>query len=72
METAIDYEEKRENELKNFKFAPRTASETEKDNFKSINRILDKKIILLIKNKNNNEWEFPVIEWNNGESLRQV
>jgi hypothetical protein len=39
VETAIDYKEKRENELKNFKFALRTAYESE--NFKSINRILD-------------------------------
>ncbi len=35
METAIDYEEKRENELKKFKFAPRTASESKKDKLKN-------------------------------------
>ena len=53
-----------------FKFAPRSVPESEKDNFKNINRILDRKIVLLIKNKD--DWEFPLIEWTNGESLRQV
>lgn len=74
VETAIDYEEKREKDLKNFKFMPRTVTESEKNNLKNINRILDKKLILLARKKDtkDDEWEFPVTEWNNGESLREV
>jgi hypothetical protein len=72
VETAIDFEEKCDKELKSFNFEARLTPESEKENFKNINRILDRKIILLVKNEETGNWEFPAVEWNNGESLRQV
>ncbi len=72
LETALDFEDKYKNQLKEFKFASRTASEKEQNNYKSVDRIMDKKLILLIKNKTNGEWEFPSVEWQEGESLREV
>lgn len=72
LETAADYEEKRLKLLNDYKFASRQPLEQDKTNFKSMNRLMDKKIFLLVKNNITGDWEFPNIEWKDGESLKQT
>ena len=50
LETALEMEERYKKEASNFPYAVRVPAESEKNNFKSMNRILDGKIILLVKN----------------------
>ena len=71
-ESALDFEDRWEKEFKSFQFAERVTPDSEKKNYKNINRIMDKKVILLVKNKQTNTWEFPIAEWKNEKSLREV
>jgi large subunit ribosomal protein L46 len=72
LETALDYEEKRLKLLSEYKFESRLPSEKDKTNFKSMSRQMDRKIFLLVKNKTTGEWEFPNVEWKEGENLKQT
>ena len=72
LETALDFEEKCEAEFKKIKFGQREPLEKDKDNFKTLKRVLNRKLILLVKNPDTKEWHFPTAKWSKGESLRQV
>jgi hypothetical protein len=72
IESALDYEDKRKKEYQTFQLASRLPSKTESMDMKSLNRWLDKKMILLTKNVDSHNWEFPNVEWHEGESLRHV
>lgn len=55
---------------KNWQAAPRETEDDLKDNRKSINRALHKKLYLIIKKKNKDTWEFPSVLNTEEETIR--
>jgi hypothetical protein len=85
IETALDFEERCIKELKSVKFGERKLSSNKenpnndyKNNenisyLKNADHILDKKLILLVNDKDSSDWRLPALEWNeNDNSLRAV
>lgn len=81
IETAVDFQEKNLAKLKSFQAGERKLSSAQgeidlnnKANFKNIDHIMDKKLILLVNDPNSGaSWELPKIEWKeNVDSLRDV
>lgn len=83
IETAQDYEDKCLKQLQSFTFADRkssskktqeTAHQQPSGVIKNIDRILDKKLLLILYNEKEKEWQFPKVEWapNMDNSLRQT
>lgn len=68
----MDFEEKCEAEFKKFNFGQREPAEKDKNNFKTLKRLLNRKLILLVKDPETKEWQFPTDQWTQGESLRKV
>ena len=55
------------------KYSTDLSSETNIKNCSNMDRILDRKLILLVLNKDSNEWELPKYEWAKSHaSLRTV
>ena len=85
IETALDYEDKCLKELNSFKFAPRLLSAdfpasspsdapASLQRLKNTDHILDKKLILLIRDEATSSWTLPQLEWDpvNHPCLRTV
>lgn len=72
IETALDFEEKCDAEFKKFNFGQREPTEADKNNFKTLKRVLNRKLILIVKNPETKEWELPTHQWTQGEPLRKV
>ncbi len=82
IETAVDYEDQCLKQLQSFNFAERktSASESGETNLKkpagvlkNLDRILDKKLVLLVFNQERSQWELPEMQWvQDDKSLRSV
>ena len=84
IETAVDYEDKCLKQLQSFSFAERKLStDVDEKNIelkkrpnvlKTLDRVLDKKLILITYDPERSLWQLPKLEWNNkiDESLRKV
>ena len=88
VETAVDYEDKCLKQLNTFKFADRKTNaaynlenQTNNNNIesnstgvlKNMDRILDKKLILLVYDQDKSIWQLPKLRWEPNEiSLRYV
>jgi len=82
VETAVDYEDQCLKQLQSFNFAERKTSATESAEtdlkkptgvLKNLDRILDKKLVLLVYNQERSQWELPEMQWiQDDKSLRSV
>ncbi|XP_041377704.1 39S ribosomal protein L46, mitochondrial-like [Gigantopelta aegis] len=72
--TALDLEDKWEAELKNFTPASRNTDADKSDDRTSVQRKLDRKLILIVKQQlgDQSHWVFPQGLWKDGESMRQT
>ncbi|XP_064093681.1 large ribosomal subunit protein mL46-like isoform X1 [Macrobrachium nipponense] len=73
-QTALEYEDACVEELKTFNFAPRVTEADQTGNLQTLNRALDRALVLLVKQKLGDEyqWVFPQSPWIPGETLRQT
>lgn len=83
IETALDYEDKCLKQLQSFNFAERKLS-TSENNLdlgrknsgvsKTLDRVLDKKLILIVYDTTKSSWHLPKLEWDQSidDSLRKV
>ncbi len=80
IETALDFEDNRLKELRAFTFAERlvgvaeqTAVKKPTGVLKNLDKVLDKKLVLIIYNQEKSQWQLPETQWNpNDQSLRTV
>jgi hypothetical protein len=79
IETAVDFEDKCMKQLQSFSFGERktqsNSSAAKTPNvLKTLDRILDKKLILIIFDSDKSVWKLPTLEWDSkmDESLRIV
>ena len=77
IETALDYEDKCLKQLQSFSFAERVKvnqNSDQKKALRTLDRILDKKLILIVYDNEKSVWHLPKLEWNNtiDQSLRNV
>ncbi|XP_068213486.1 large ribosomal subunit protein mL46 [Palaemon carinicauda] len=73
-QTAFEYEDACVEELKAFKFAPTVTEADQKGDIQTLNRALDRALVLLVKQKLGDDctWVFPQSPWIPGETLRQT
>ncbi|KAK8406637.1 hypothetical protein O3P69_007313 [Scylla paramamosain] len=73
-QTAIEFEDSCLEELKSFKTTHLDKVNPEVKDVKSINRALERSLVLVVKQKlgTSEEWVFPHTPWQPGETLRQV
>ena len=77
IETALDYEDKCLKQLQSFSFAELVKvnqNSDQKKALRTLDRILDKKLILIVYDNEKSVWHLPKLEWNNtiDQSLRNV
>lgn len=77
IETALDYEDKCLKQLQSFSFAERVnvnQNSDQKKALRTLDRILDKKLILIVYDSEKSVWHLPILEWNStiDQSLRNV
>jgi len=72
-ETALDLEDKWDEELKKFVLASRTTEADKTNDTKSTERCLDSSLYLLVKQtiEGKDHWVLPQIAWEEGETMRQ-
>lgn len=83
IETALDYEDQCMKQLQAFTFADRktgkdgmgeqTAVKKPAGVLKNLDKVLDKKLVLIVYNQAKSQWQLPEMEWSQSdESLRNV
>lgn len=74
LQTALEAEDLWESRLKEFTPAPKITDADEKKDLKSLKRELEKKLILLVKQKlgESSHWVLPQMSWCEGESMRET
>lgn len=84
IETALDFEERCLKELKSIKFGERKLSENTENQIKdyknnqtisylkNTDHILDKKLILLVNDKDSSDWRLPSLEWKETDSSLRI
>ncbi|XP_053209894.1 39S ribosomal protein L46, mitochondrial-like [Panonychus citri] len=74
LETAQEFEDKFNEELKKLELAPRKTKDDETSNFKSLNRCLDHRLLFFINSQvgNHDKWTLPFVKIDKQSSLRQA
>jgi len=72
IQTAQDFEDLATEELNRFQPASRKTKADEANDLHSLNRSLDRTLLLMVKPKHSSQWELPTCLWKSGETLRQT